>query len=83
MAEGVFSIHLQNQLHGIREVSEAFVLSFALAVGSGDFEAGGPKAAFVRLATVEDRGVVFHSGEVTQPRLRFQHDPFYLPLATK
>jgi hypothetical protein len=42
----------QQELNGCLEVAETFLLGFALAIRTGNFQTGRPKTAFVRLAVM-------------------------------
>ena len=57
------------------EIGEARVLGFALSIGTWDFEARGPEAAFVRFAPMNDGGELFH-GDWLLCRSRFAKEVF-------
>lgn len=56
----------EHQSDRLSEIGEAVLFVLTLAIGTWNFQAGGPKAALVRFAAMEDGGVVFHSSQVSQ-----------------
>ena len=62
---GLLAFIFQDQLHSCREVAQAFLLSIALSVGSGNLKAGRPIAALVRLALMDDGRQLSHRRKVS------------------
>jgi len=54
-------VGIQQELNRLCKVAQTFILGFALSIGAGDFQAGRPKTAFVRLALMNDRSELFHT----------------------
>jgi hypothetical protein len=59
--EHFFAFGFQQELNGILEVGQTFLLGFAMSVRAGNLQASGPKTAFFRLAMVDDSREVFHA----------------------
>ena len=51
-SEGFLALGFQQELNGLLEIGQTFLLGFALAVGAGNFQACRPETALLRFAPV-------------------------------
>lgn len=52
--------NLKYQFHRLRQILQAFLLRFALAISTPNLKASRPKAAFIRIAGVENGSEMAH-----------------------
>ena len=59
--ENFFAFGFQQEFNGFLEVGQTFFLGLSLAIRAGNFQAGRPKTAFVRLALMNDGREYLHA----------------------
>jgi hypothetical protein len=59
--ENLFAFSVQQELNGFLEVAKTFFLGLALTIRAWNFQTRRPKAAFSRVAPVNNGGKLFHA----------------------
>ena len=66
VAQCFLFIDLQDQLHGLGKIAQAFLLSLAPTIRAGHFQVSGPEGTFVRFSTMQDAREISPGGNLVR-----------------